>query len=184
MGRKGHYNYSDQVKTQIVEARQEGKTLGQIAKDFEMPKASVQSILNHFKKFGNVDSGLKNNGPARKTHPDIDCHIVKLARQNPGMTVREIQADLRAKGLELSRHTIRRRFKGANLPLPSQQDKKCKRTKETIESIKTPPSIEQLVFENRQQREEIAELRNTVHQLRQMLNESKTLCYSCHHQYS
>lgn len=200
MGYKGHTNYSSDLRKKVIEAHQKGQSTRQIAKELSVPKSSVHNIITRFERLGIVDDLTKFNGAKKKTEPKMDGHILELAKNHPTMTIRDIQADLKSKGLELSRHTIGRRLKEANLPMPSTLIKKAKSSgivkksrppepQQTLVSKNESaiPTFEQLLAENQRLKEVISDLREETYQLRQTVQVKDTLlhqtrmCYSCQH---
>lgn len=104
---KGHHNYSEAYRLQVVEAHQKGFTLGQISLNLKMPKSSVRNIIEAFKERGHARITETRSGRPRKTQSDVE--IAKLA--NLGYSISEIQSDLEGRGTKISKSSIRRRIK-------------------------------------------------------------------------
>lgn len=185
MKKKGHYNYSDELKAKVVQDRQNGKSYGQIASELVIPKSSVQSIVAHFNAHGSVDSLLKNNRRPKITEPDVDELIVRLAKRN--LTTKEIQTEvMRIKGVQISKHTVKHRINSANL---KRVKLKNSRKYETVmqnecnssEPLPVPEEEEkventmdhQSVSEVYQLRNENAHLHNSVKEMSVALQQSK-----------
>lgn len=202
MGYKGHTNYSEDLRKKVIEAHQKGQSTRKIAKELSVPKSSVHNIVTMFQKRGTVDDFTKFNGRPKKTEPKIDGHILKMAMQDPYLTVREVRSDLEAKGVKISDKTIRRRLKEGNFlskrpKRPSNAtttDPKCVKaeimdnlpnnpaTREPSPAVVIEPTHQELKQEVLSLKQENVQLRKEMEMkdaLIRSLNESRAHCYSC-----
>lgn len=205
MGKKGHYNYSEDLRKKVIELHQQGLKIRQIAHDLDVPKSSVHNIIGSFKKRGTAMPNVSKDGRPRKTEPKTDQHILKLASLS--YSVKDIQIDLESKGIKVNEETVRRRIKKANLPLPSTIRKKSSTNSAAPSSSLPPPPIhsppmslaesaeetnivqspiEHLKRENQSLREENQRLLKAlgmkdafINQLTEALNQSRSTCYAC-----
>lgn len=196
MGFKGHNNYTNEVKTKVVEAYHQGLTFGKIAEKLNLPKSSVFSIVSAFKAKGTVESGVKFNGRPRKSDAKTDALILKIAQKDPSLFLTEIQAQLEAKGVHISTKTIKLRLKEAKFqrrpPKRNQHLKKKFSIEDSVPPLPPPPppTMEQLQQQIEALKEENAQLLRNLElkdalnwQLNEKLNRA-VMCCSCTNQYS
>lgn len=100
-------NCSNSRKWQIVKSWSSGKSLGNISKALKIPKGSVQYIVSNFKEYGDVRALPKSGRPRILTSRD-KRRIVSKVKENPRITSKEIQDDLEAQGVHVSRSSVKR----------------------------------------------------------------------------
>lgn len=188
MGKKGHFNYSDEVKTKVVVAREEGKSFGQISKELQMPRSTAMLIYSRFKARGTVESHTKFNKRPSKTDEKIDRYICKKA---PHVSLNEMMEDLKSKGVELSKKSITRRLKESNVkrlpvkkgPKPAPKNKPVLEPSTDISLPLLPTNnletVDGLKMEVQRLQAEVSKLQQTLEMKDFMLNQSKIMCYSC-----
>ena len=105
MGRPGED--SQDVKKKIVNFYKSGLSLGSISKRLNMPRASVQTIIQKYKSLLTTET-LPRSGRKRKLTVADERLVVRKVRMNPELTTKEIAHYLEASGMNVSTSTIKR----------------------------------------------------------------------------
>ncbi|KAI4873138.1 hypothetical protein NFI96_031583 [Prochilodus magdalenae] len=107
----------------IVAAHKSGKGYKAISKCFQVPVATVQSIIKKYKKFRTVEN-LRRCGRKPKVTPVLARRIVREVKKNPRITTKAILVNLDSAGGDISRHT-KARLTFANAHLDKEEDFWC-----------------------------------------------------------
>lgn len=99
------------VRNLIIRDRKKGESFRKIANKYEISIGAVQHICKKFFTMGIV-TNLSGKGRKRLTTPRDDTKIIRLAKQNPKLSSRNIKETT---GLTISTRTIRRRLKDSGL---------------------------------------------------------------------
>lgn len=99
--------YSNDLRKKIIDARQSGRSLSEIAKAFGIPRPSIQTLLRHYKEHGVVDP-LKSSGRPKCLTAKEERYIVRKVRTNPRTTAKTLVKDLEGLGKQVSKNTVRR----------------------------------------------------------------------------
>ncbi|KAI4877527.1 hypothetical protein NFI96_003613, partial [Prochilodus magdalenae] len=91
----------------IVAAHKSGKGYKAISKCFQVPVATVQSIIKKYKKFRTVEN-LRRCGREPKVTPVLARRIVREVKKNPRITTKAILVNLDSAGGDISRQTVQR----------------------------------------------------------------------------
>ncbi|KAI4883239.1 hypothetical protein NFI96_003468, partial [Prochilodus magdalenae] len=91
----------------IVAAHKSGKGYKAISKCFQVPVATVQSIIKKYKKFRTVEN-LRRCGRKPKVTPVLARRIVREVKKNPRITTKAILVNLDSAGGDISRQTVQR----------------------------------------------------------------------------
>ncbi|KAI4872969.1 hypothetical protein NFI96_023649 [Prochilodus magdalenae] len=91
----------------IVAAHKSGKGYKAISKCFQVPAATVQSIIKKYKKFRTVEN-LRRCGRKPKVTPVLARRIVREVKKNPRITTKAILVNLDSAGGDISRQTVQR----------------------------------------------------------------------------
>ena len=105
MGRSREH--SQDVKKKIVHFYKSGLSLGSISKRLNIPRASVQTIIQKYKTILTTES-LPRSGRKRKLTVADERLVVRKVRMNPKLTTKEIANYLEASGMNVSTSTIKR----------------------------------------------------------------------------
>lgn len=98
---------SEDLRTRIVNAKKEGKGYKKIAQQFQVPVATVQSIIKKYQKFHTVKN-LKGRGRKSIVSPRLARKIKRDVENNPRTTTKAVLKDLSSSGVILSRQTLQR----------------------------------------------------------------------------
>lgn len=104
----------EDLRLRIVIAHNEGKGYKAVAKQFNVPVATVQSIIKKHKKFGTVKN-IKGRGRKSKVSDKLARKLVREASNNPRITTKAILTNLKESGTNISRQTLQRVFHKAGL---------------------------------------------------------------------
>ncbi|KAK3534964.1 hypothetical protein QTP70_002042 [Hemibagrus guttatus] len=91
----------------IVAAHKSGKGYKTISKCFEVPMATVQSIIKKSKMFRTVKN-LRGHGRKPKVTPVLARRILREVKKNPRITTKAILMNLGSAGDDISRQTVQR----------------------------------------------------------------------------
>uniref|UniRef100_A0A3P8SU62 Uncharacterized protein n=1 Tax=Amphiprion percula TaxID=161767 RepID=A0A3P8SU62_AMPPE len=105
---------SESLRSRIVAAHKTGKGYKAIAKCFQVPVATVQSIIKKYKEFDTVEN-LKGRGRKPKVTPALARMVVREAKKNPNITTKAILKNLSNSGTNISRQTLQRTLQKAGL---------------------------------------------------------------------
>lgn len=98
---------SEDLRSRIVNAHKDGKGYKAIGKQFQVPVATVQSIITKFKKFHTVEN-LKGRGRKPKMTSRLSRKVVRQVSNNPRITTKAILKNLSDSGTTISRQTLQR----------------------------------------------------------------------------
>lgn len=105
MGKKKEL--SEDVRQRIVQAHGERKGYKAIAKQYNVPVATIQSIINKYKRFNTVKN-LSGRGRKRKVSTKLARKICREVSKDPRTTTKVLQKELHQAGTMVSRSTIER----------------------------------------------------------------------------
>lgn len=98
---------SEDLRQRLVQAHSKGKGYKAIAKQYNVPVATVQSIINKYKRFNTVKN-LSGRGRKRKVSPKLARKICRDVSNNPRTTTKVLCKELDKAGTKVSRSTIER----------------------------------------------------------------------------
>ena len=98
---------SEDLRERLVHAHSEGKGYKTISKQYDVPVATVQSIINKHKKFNTVKN-LSGRGRKRKVSAKLARKICREVNNNPRTTTKAVVENLDQVGMKVSRSTIER----------------------------------------------------------------------------
>ncbi|KAK3507235.1 hypothetical protein QTP70_011919 [Hemibagrus guttatus] len=98
---------TEDLHLRIVAAHKSGKGYKTISKCFEVPVATVQSIIKKYKTFRTVKN-LRGRGRKPKLTPVLARRIVRELKKNPRITAKAILMNLGSAGGNISRQTVQR----------------------------------------------------------------------------
>ncbi|KAK3530048.1 hypothetical protein QTP86_010336 [Hemibagrus guttatus] len=98
---------TEDLRLRIVAAHKSGKGYKTISKCFEVPVATVQSIIKKYKTFRTVKN-LRGRGRKPKLTPVLARRIVREVKKNPRITTKAILMNLGSAGGNISRQTVQR----------------------------------------------------------------------------
>ena len=98
---------SEDLRERLVHAHSEGKGYKTISKQYDVPVATVQSIINKRKKFNTVKN-LSGRGRKRKVSAKLARKICREVNNNPRTTTKAVVENLDQVGMKVSRSTIER----------------------------------------------------------------------------
>ncbi|KAK3525993.1 hypothetical protein QTP70_011807 [Hemibagrus guttatus] len=98
---------TEDLRLRIVAAHMSGKGYKIISKCFEVPVATVQSIIKKYKTFRTVKN-LRGHGRKPKVTPVLARRIVREVKKNPRITTKAILMNLGSAGGNISRQTVQR----------------------------------------------------------------------------
>ncbi|KAK3554343.1 hypothetical protein QTP70_022172 [Hemibagrus guttatus] len=98
---------TEDLRLRIVAAHKSGKGYKTTSKCFEVPVATVQSIIKKYKTFRTVKN-LRGRGRKPKVTPVLARRIVREVKKNPRITTKAILMNLRSAGGNISRQTVQR----------------------------------------------------------------------------
>ncbi|KAK3541035.1 hypothetical protein QTP86_012355 [Hemibagrus guttatus] len=96
---------TEDLRLRIVDAHKSGKGYKTISKGFEVPVATVQSIIKKYKTFRNVKN-LRGRGRKPKVTPVLARRIVREVKKNPRITTKAILMNLGSAGGSIARQTV------------------------------------------------------------------------------
>ena len=99
--------FSDDLRQCLVPAHSEGKGYKAISKQYDVPMATVQSIINKHKRVNTVKY-LSWCGRKRKVSPKLARKICQEVNNNPRITTKALIETLDQAGTKVSRSTIER----------------------------------------------------------------------------
>ncbi|KAK3547057.1 hypothetical protein QTP86_009565 [Hemibagrus guttatus] len=98
---------TEDLRLRIVAAHKSGKGYKTISKCFEVPVATVQSIIKKYKTFRTVKN-LRGRGRKPKVTPVLARRIVREVKKNPRITTKAILMNLGSAGGKMPWHTVQR----------------------------------------------------------------------------
>ncbi|KAK3519341.1 hypothetical protein QTP70_024775, partial [Hemibagrus guttatus] len=98
---------TEDLRLRIVAAHKSGKGYKTISKCFEVPVATVQSIIKKYKTFRTVKN-LRGRGRKPKVTPVLARRIVREVKKNPRITTKAILMNLGSAGGNMSWQTVQR----------------------------------------------------------------------------
>ncbi|KAK3517459.1 hypothetical protein QTP70_012396 [Hemibagrus guttatus] len=98
---------TEDLRLHIVAAHKSGKGYETISKCFEVPVATVQSIIKKYKTF-HIVKNLRGRGRKPKVTPVLARRIVREVKKNPRITTKAILMNLGSAGSNISRQTVQR----------------------------------------------------------------------------
>ncbi|KAK3557721.1 hypothetical protein QTP86_000322 [Hemibagrus guttatus] len=98
---------TEDLRLRIAAAHKSGKGYKTISKCFEVPVATVQSIIKKYKTFRTVKN-LRGRGQKPKVTPVLARRIVREIKKNPRITTKAILMNLGSAGGNISRQTVQR----------------------------------------------------------------------------
>ena len=105
-----------EVKKRVVLLRNEGKSLGKIAKQLLMPKSSVQKILENHLKYGTLEDQRPGNcGRKRSTTVRLDNRLVIEVKKNPRVCRNQLRKIAAKMGANICLNTISNRLREKGL---------------------------------------------------------------------
>lgn len=105
MGKKKEL--SNDLRTKIVNSHKDGLGYKSISKKFEVPTATVQSIIKKFQSH-HTTNNLIGRGRKRKLSARATRNIVRSVNANPTTTTKDILENLESSGIKISRQTLQR----------------------------------------------------------------------------
>jgi transposase len=104
------------TKGKIIAYWEDGKSQREIARVVGLTQSTVSSIIKVYKQTGDIKRRV-GSGRVRKTSKRDDNVIVKISKQNPFMSARQISENVASDyNLNVSHDTVDRRLKEAGLP--------------------------------------------------------------------
>ena len=103
MGKK--IELSNDLKTKIVNSHNDRLGYKSISKKFEVPTATVQSIIKKFQSL-HTTNNLIGRGRKRKLSTIVTRNIVRSVNANPTTTTKDILENLKSSGIKVSRQTL------------------------------------------------------------------------------
>ena len=91
----------------IVNAHKEGKGYKAISKQFQVPVATIQSIIRKYKEFHTVRN-VGGRGRNPKVSPRLARQVWREANNNPRITIKGLLNNLGESGTKISRQTLQR----------------------------------------------------------------------------
>ncbi|KAK3560358.1 hypothetical protein QTP86_006443 [Hemibagrus guttatus] len=98
---------TEDLRLRIVAAHKSGKGYKTMTKCFEVPVATVQSIIKKYNTFRTVKN-LRGRGQKPKVSPVLARRIVREVKKNPRITTKAILMNLGSAGGNISRQTVQR----------------------------------------------------------------------------
>ena len=93
---------SEDLRLRIANGHKDGKGYKAISKQFQVPVATVQSIINKYKEF-HIVKNLKGRGCKPKVTQRLARKVVREASNNPQITTKAILKNLSGSGTNISR---------------------------------------------------------------------------------
>ena len=103
----GAKNHSLEIKKKIIQEYEKGGTLGGIANQFSISKATVQSIVKKFNDFGLI-TNLPKSGRKKILTPTDERNLIRKVQANPRLTRKAIVNDFALAGKSVSTSTLKR----------------------------------------------------------------------------
>ncbi len=103
----GAKNHSLEIKKKIIQEYEKGGTLGGIANQFSISKATVQSIVKKFNDFGLI-TNLPKSGRKKILTPTDERNLIRKVQANPRLTRKAIVNDFALAGKSVSTSTVKR----------------------------------------------------------------------------
>ncbi|RHY41072.1 hypothetical protein DYB30_011181 [Aphanomyces astaci] len=104
-----------EIRSRVISKHKSDLSYSQIAKELDIPKPSVKSIMKAFKKTGLVRSAPRTGRP-RVTTPHENCIIVPAVKQNRRLSVETLQETFAVfHDKDISLATIRQRIRETGL---------------------------------------------------------------------
>ena len=98
---------SNDLRNKIVNSHKDGLGYKSISKKFEVPTATVQSIIKKF-QIHHTTNKLIGRGRKRKLSARATRNIVRSVNATPTITTKDILKDLESSGIKVSRQTVQR----------------------------------------------------------------------------
>ena len=93
---------TEDLRLRIVAAHKSGKGYKAISKCFQVPVATVQSIVKKYKTFHTVEN-LRGRGRKPKVTPVLARRMVREVKKNPRITTKAILVNMCSAGSNVSR---------------------------------------------------------------------------------
>lgn len=79
------------LRKRVIESRQEGEPLGQIAKRFKLPKSTVQHLIEHHKATGSLEPKPRKCGRKPAFQGEALRKLEEDVQANPGATLEQLR---------------------------------------------------------------------------------------------
>jgi transposase len=82
---------SADLRTRVVAAREDGQSMGEIAKRFKIPKGTVQNILERYRDAGTIEPKPQNAGRKAAFSEDALARLERDVERHPDSTLSELR---------------------------------------------------------------------------------------------
>lgn len=93
------------LRQRIIDAYLKGLGYKAISKKFEVPRSTVKGTVARFKETGGISSKPRS-GRIAKVTPKLKRRFIRQVNINPRTTRKEIQAELEASGIRVTKQTV------------------------------------------------------------------------------
>lgn len=84
---------SAEIRYLVVEKVSSGKSYGEISSDLKLPRSTVQSIVQNYKKNGNCNTSVANRGRVSKITPRDTRVLANIIKQDRRSSIRNIASE-------------------------------------------------------------------------------------------
>ena len=95
------------LRQKIIDLHKAGNSYGEVSKRLDIPKFTVQSVINKFVNFGSAET-LSEHGLKQKLSARTALKLFLEVKNNPRMVLDNIAKRLETEGTSVSKHTIQR----------------------------------------------------------------------------
>ena len=106
---------SSDLRQEIITRHKDGKGYRKIASELNLVTSTVGAIVRKWKSTGGDITNIPRSGRPRKLNDANARYIARTVKKDPFVTRSEIQKDLKAAGIEVSKDTIKRSLNSTGL---------------------------------------------------------------------
>lgn len=82
-----------EIRSLVLDYYKSGKTFGEIAKQLNLSKSSVQGVINNFKKNGNIDNNIVNRGRKSAITERDKRSLATIVKANRRQSLRNVASE-------------------------------------------------------------------------------------------
>ena len=98
---------SEDLRVKVIEKRRDGQSYISIARSLNMPKSTVASLVQKWKRHGTTVNLQRSRRPSKMI---AKCRkkVLREARKNPSVTLEDLKKSIQGAGINVHKSTISR----------------------------------------------------------------------------